>query len=247
MPATAPRPGALLATQRFSGFGKRNRAVAERALARLPERSVRVLDLGCAAGDTLLFLALARPEADLAGIDISADSVEVARRRLAEDGLDRRVAISAGDYLDTTFDAPFDVIVADQVLHLAAAPSDDALAAKLAGDLRPGGALVAEMPYAGPYNTALIGLRRVLRRARGPRLDRLALALARRLRSGTLDDEQLQERLVYNYVIPERLASRRWDGTLAAAGLHLDERTAMRQESPAQPRHHLSVYLKAGG
>src|SRR3954468_12547580 len=117
MPATAPRPGELLAGQRFSGFGERNRTVAERALARLPEgRAVRVLDLGCAAGDTLLFLALARPEAELAGIDISPGTVELAPRRRADEALERRVTVRAGDYLETAFDAPFDVIVADQVL-----------------------------------------------------------------------------------------------------------------------------------
>jgi SAM-dependent methyltransferase len=245
MSATAPRAGELLAQARFSGFGERNLIVAERALARLPQRpGARVLDLGCAAGDTVAFLALARPDAHITGIDISADSVATAMGRVAEEGVGERVELRTGDYLAEAF-APFDVIVADQVLHLAAAPSGDALAGKLARDLRPGGALVAEMAYAGPYNTALIGVRRVLRRVRGERVDRLALSVARRLHSGDLDPEQLRERLVYNYVIPERLASRRWDRTLAGAGLRLDERVAMRQTSVAQPRHHLSVYVKA--
>ena len=236
----------LLASESFSGFGERNRIVVETALARAPQREgARLLDLGAGTGDTLLALAADRPDAQLEGVDVSEANVARARERIGADGSGApRIRLHAGDYLATRFGGPFDVIVADQVLHLIGGSSED-LARKLAADLVPGGVLVAEMPYAGRYNTALISLRRVLRRLRGPALDRAAVALARRLYSGRFSDDEIRERIVYNYVIPARLCSTEWDRLLGAHGLQLAQRTAMRHESVAQPRHHLSVYVKS--
>ena len=71
---------------------------------------------------------------------------------------------------------PFDLVVSDGVLHLIAVPVP-LLAEKLAGDLRPGGVLVATLPVAGAPNRVLLALRRLYRRLPSS-ADRLALAFA---------------------------------------------------------------------
>jgi SAM-dependent methyltransferase len=166
-----------------------------------------------------------------------------AARRQDHDPAGDRVALVQGDYLALELGEPFDLIVANQSLHLIADPADR-LVSKLSADLRPGGLLVVDMPYRGPYNTATIAVRRTLARLRGPRLDAVALRVARALHRGSASTDQLRERLVYLYVVPERLAGRSFDGQLGQAGLELVHRRPMRHASPAQPRHHLSVYRK---
>jgi SAM-dependent methyltransferase len=61
-------------------------------------RRVRcIADFGCGSGDRLVRMVLARPDARGVGVDISEDAVELARERVAQDGLDDRVKIVRGD------------------------------------------------------------------------------------------------------------------------------------------------------
>lgn len=235
----------LLEDESFGGFTKRNAAMVEEALRHLPEGGpARVLDLGCGAGETTFVLAAQRPNAVFEGVDVSSESIERARRRGDAEGVSGRAVFRVADYLGADVGGPFDLVVADQVLHLVPG-STEALARRLAGDVAPGGVLLAEMPYAGRYNAALVGVRRVLRRLRGPTLDRASLRIARRLYGDEFSDEELRERVVYNYVLPERTSSPEWDDLLAAAGLQLEQRRVMPHASPAQLRHHLSIYKKS--
>jgi trans-aconitate 2-methyltransferase len=230
--------------QRFTTHGERVERVLEEVLARMPaDAAWRVLDIGCADGGTLFALADSRHEASFVGIDLSLPSIAAAeslRESLAT--TPGRFSFVAGDYLTTPLEGPFDLVIADQSLYLIEG-QDDALARRLAGDLSPGGLLLAEMPYAGAFNRALVALRRVLRRVRGPALDRAGRAIARRLHPD-MPDEQLEERLVYLYVVPERLASGAWELRLAAHGLDRVAQIRMRHASPAQLRHDLRVYRK---
>ncbi|UIJ43899.1 methyltransferase domain-containing protein [Sphingomonas cannabina] len=102
-------------------------------LAAAPPDRFRAADIGCGAGSTSLALAAARPDAEVLGIDLSAELVAVATAR-AQDRAN--LAFVAGDALDVTErHASFDLIVsrhgvmffADPVaafarLHAAAAP-----------------------------------------------------------------------------------------------------------------------------
>jgi SAM-dependent methyltransferase len=230
--------------QSFTTHGERVERVLEEVLARTPaDAEWRVLDVGCADGGTLFALAEARPDASFVGIDVARPSIDAAEDTCKAQDAPERFSFVTGDYLTTPLDGPFDLVIADQSLHLVEG-DDDALARRLAADLRPGGLLVAEMPYAGAFNRGLVGARRVLRRLRGPALDRAGLAIARRLHADEMPNEQLEERLVYLYVVPERLAGDAWEQTLAAHGLDRLAHVDMRHASPAQLRHDLRVYRK---
>ena len=234
----------LVAEGAFTPDSERVRSVLECVFDRMPADSAwRVLDLGCGTGDAAFELAEARPAAQVTATDLSSASIAAAARRQEHDPAGDRVTLRQGDYLALDLGEPFDLIVANQSLHLIADPAER-LVSKLSSDLQPGGLLVVDMPYRGPYNTVTIAVRRALARVRGPRLDAAALRVARALHRGRVSTEQLRERLVYLYVVPERLAGRSFDAQLERAGLDLVERRAMRHASPAQPRHHLSVYRK---
>jgi trans-aconitate 2-methyltransferase len=234
----------LLREQTFSANAERSDQVVAAVLELLPAGEPRrVLEIGCGTGESLLALAAARPHASFVGVDVSERNVAAAER--ARDGhpAAERLEFVAADYAATTLDGPFDVVFADQSLHLVSAPTSE-LCARLAADVAPDGVLVAEMAHRGAYNTAMVAARRMLRRVRGPRLDRAALAVARRLHKGTMREEQLRERIAYLYVVPARLAGPAWEDELAKHGLVRLDRRPMRHASPAQLRHDLRVYAR---
>jgi len=103
-------------------------------LSRLPEdlRGARVLDAGCGVGG--LSAALAERGAEVVGIDISPNLLDVARERTPAELLPQ-IRFEAGDMLDPSWGA-FDYVVAmDSLIHYA--PADIAAAlAKLSGRAR---------------------------------------------------------------------------------------------------------------
>lgn len=111
--------------------------------ARFPDQGsrggVRVLDLGCGAGNHLWFLA--RAGFDAAGIDVSASAVAFARERLRREGLDAHLEV--GSFASLPFgSSAFDVVLDRGGL----AAVDLATAAKALSEarrvLRPGGTLL---------------------------------------------------------------------------------------------------------
>jgi trans-aconitate 2-methyltransferase len=217
--------------------------IVDEVAERLPAGTAsRVLDLGCATGDAVTALAERRPAVSFTGLDVSEPSLAVARKKAEQNGLGDRASFVAGDYLTTQLDGPFDAVAAIQSLHLVPGSVAE-LCRKLASDLAPGGLLFAEMPYDSAYNRWLVRARRVLAKLQGRFLDRVALRLAR-LAHRDMPEEQLRQRLVYLYLVPERLADDRWEKELRAAGLELVERGETRQASFAQLKHRLSVYRK---
>lgn len=65
----------------------------------LHERRARLLDVGCGWGSTALHAA-GRYGAEVVGITVSAEQAQLARRRVAEAGLDSHVEIRLQDYRD---------------------------------------------------------------------------------------------------------------------------------------------------
>ncbi|MHB8878905.1 MAG: class I SAM-dependent methyltransferase [Myxococcaceae bacterium] len=75
----------------------------------------RVLDLGCGTGATTVALALAG--AKVSAFDVDAESVGIARLRLAEHGLAEKVFIWCGRSTDELAPASFDLVLMNGVLE----------------------------------------------------------------------------------------------------------------------------------
>ena len=206
---------------------------------------IGVLDLGCGTGSLVFRLAAALPLARIVGVDVSAPNIQAAEaHRVRLDSITAaRIVFEETDYLARQT-MPVDVLVSDGVLHLIPG-STRALIAKLAADLRPGGLLVACMPYDCAYNYAFAMIRRVLRLVRSRALDALILQVGRMLHGSQMDDASLRERIPYMYIAPQRLAGRSLRETIApAAGLRLIARHPMPSVSLSQLRHEVLVFQK---
>jgi cyclopropane-fatty-acyl-phospholipid synthase len=120
----------------------------------------RLLDVGCGWGSFVLHAA-ARHGVSAVGITLSRNQAELARRRVAEAGLDDRVEIRLADYRDLGATGErFDAIASIGMVEHVGASRIDAYAAQLAGLLDPGGRLlnhgIARLrhgdPEAGPFS-----------------------------------------------------------------------------------------------
>jgi magnesium-protoporphyrin O-methyltransferase len=86
----------------------------------------RVLDAGCGTG--ALSVAAAERQAQVVGVDVSANLIGIARERLPNDTLADAIAFRVGDMLDPVF-GKFDHAVAmDSLIHYNAADIVDAVA-----------------------------------------------------------------------------------------------------------------------
>jgi SAM-dependent methyltransferase len=101
---------------------------------------MRVLDLGCGAGDVTFVAAdLVGPDGSVVGVDRSPDALAQARLRAGRRGL-TQVQFIEGDINDPAPGGPFDAIVERLVLWLV--PDPAALLRRQATVLRPGGLVV---------------------------------------------------------------------------------------------------------
>jgi len=225
---------------------ERSRRVCEIVLQHVPaDRPIELLDVGCGTGSLVFLLAGGLPGASLTGLDVSAPNIRAAdRRRSTLDGATAgRVRFEQGDYVERPA-SPVDAVMSDGVLHLIPG-STRALFAKLAADLRPGGALVVCMPYECAYNHAFALLRRLLRLLRSRALDALIFRAGRLLHGNEMSDEGLRERIPYMYMPPRRLASRLLREKIApSVGLSLVARYPMTSTSLSQLKHEVLVFRK---
>lgn len=76
----------------------------------------RILDAGCGTGQRILDVARAFPRASVRAFDIAANSIDLARRQAAADGVGN-VRFEVGDILDFESGERFDVVVASGVIH----------------------------------------------------------------------------------------------------------------------------------
>ena len=118
----------------------------------------RVLDIGCGWGSFALHAA-ANHGAQVLGITLSEPQAEVARRRVAERGLEDQVTIRVADYRELA-DEPYDAIASIGMVEHVGANRIDVYARQVASLLRPGGRLLNHGitrlrhgdPEAGPFS-----------------------------------------------------------------------------------------------
>jgi len=118
------------------------------------ESATSVVDLGCGPGNLTAMLAERWPDADIVGVDSSADMVLSAKEYASD-----RLRFVEGDLATWRPDGPVDVVVANAALHWV--PGHVDLLAEFARWLRPGGALAFQVPdnFTEPSHTLLYELR----------------------------------------------------------------------------------------
>jgi len=208
-------------------------------------RALQLLDVGCGTGSLVFLLVRALPDATVVGLDVSAPNIAAAdaQRSTLDASTASRVRFEHADYLARPA-TPVDAVTSDGVLHLIPG-NTRALFAKLAADLRPGGALVVCMQYDCGYNYAFAMLRRLLRLVRSRALDAIILRIGRALHGREMSDERLRERVPYMYIPPQRLAGRQLRESISpSVGLRLITRYPMESTSLSQLKHEVLVFEK---
>jgi trans-aconitate 2-methyltransferase len=116
-----------------------------------------VVDLGCGPGTLAAALAARWPDAQVRGIDNSAEMIGAARALPSADG---RLSFALGDVRDFTPDGDVDVIVSNAVLQWV--PDHLAVVSRWAGFLRRGGWLAFQIPanFDQPSHRAIADLAR---------------------------------------------------------------------------------------
>ena len=144
------------------------------------ERGERVLDVGCGWGSFALHAA-AKHGVHVTGITLSEPQADLARRRVADQGLEDLVDIRVADYRELDGE-PFDAIASIGMVEHVGASRIDLYARQLTRLLRPGGRLLNHGitrlrhgdPEAGPFSE-----RYVFPDAAPLHLSRIQLALER--------------------------------------------------------------------
>jgi SAM-dependent methyltransferase len=105
-------------------------------------RELRILDVGCATGELLGFLARSVPEADLTGVDYSEDLLDEGRKLLPEANFFFASAID----LPTEFNGRFDVVTSIGCMPIFDASEIQQYWANLLGACRQGGVVIVLAP-----------------------------------------------------------------------------------------------------
>jgi cyclopropane-fatty-acyl-phospholipid synthase len=101
------------------------------------EPDQRVLDIGCGWGGFAIHAAK-RHGAQVVGVTLSPPQAKLARRLVADAGLEDQIEIRVADYRELA-DEPFDAVASIGMIEHVGARQIDAYAAQVAWLLRPGG------------------------------------------------------------------------------------------------------------
>jgi cyclopropane fatty-acyl-phospholipid synthase-like methyltransferase len=121
------------------------RIFLDHVLPRLPDLAARlqdggrVLDVGCGGGWAVVQVAERFPETHCVGIDVEPDSIDRARRLIAERGLTDRCEAQVRSVDLLAEDGTYDVATSFLVVHEIPPPAKPAAFAAIARALKPGG------------------------------------------------------------------------------------------------------------
>jgi trans-aconitate 2-methyltransferase len=199
------------------------------------KRGLAVLEIGCATGQELAPFLRNFSENRFVALDISEQNIREAAK------LYPGAKWIASDYMVFS-EGRFDLIISERSLSVFEC-SDDALAAKLASDLVPGGLAVVTLPASCLCTMAHFAFKKILRGLRSKSLDSFFLWLAQRLRPG-VDKDTLADRVIYMYVVPLRTAGRKFYHVLARHGLTIEQDHGVMRCTPFETPHRLLVLRK---
>lgn len=134
-------------SKRYGGFeagqyvkfeDERTRPVRD-LLAAVPPTPIRTaVDLGCGPGNSTEVLAARAPSAAIHGLDVSADMIETARKRLPD------IRFDVADVTAWDEPGPYDLILSNAVFQWI--PAHEPLLVKIVSKLAQGGHLAIQMP-----------------------------------------------------------------------------------------------------
>ncbi|PAW50521.1 trans-aconitate 2-methyltransferase [Pseudomonas moraviensis] len=125
--------------RQYVAFEDERTRPARDLLAAIPTDQARsVVDIGCGPGNSTELLVQRFAQAQVRGLDSSADMIDAARKRLPD------VRFEVADIDSWADQGPFDVIFANAVLQWV--PDHATLLPALAGKLSDGGSLAIQMP-----------------------------------------------------------------------------------------------------
>lgn len=167
-----PTDGEAVANAFFEGTGASyDRVVAvttfgldrlwkRRLLAHVPENARRVLDLACGTGIVTQAVLDRCPDAEVVGVDLTPEYLDVARRRFARSS--RRVTLIAANAEEAPLEGTFDAVVSSYIPKYVDAAR---LLANLDGHLAPGAAFAVHdftIPKTAAARAVWTGYMRVL-------------------------------------------------------------------------------------
>ena len=166
-------------------------------LAQIPLASpATVVDLGCGAGNVTRFIAERWPQAQISGVDNSAEMLAKARA-----GMPQVRWIESG-IAEWQPDQAVDLIYSNAALHWL--PGHAALLSRLMGFLKPGGVLAVQMPrnFAAPSHTSIDAA-----------LDALGLPAAARARidADKLNSPVAESAQYYDWLAPQAAGIDLWE------------------------------------
>ncbi len=116
----------------------RTRPAADLAARVNCDEPQKIVDLGCGPGNSTQILRRCWPQADILGIDNSAEMIEAAKRSFPEQNW------MLSDAARWTPSSPVDLVYSNAALQWI--PNHDALMRKLLNTVKPGGALAFQIP-----------------------------------------------------------------------------------------------------
>jgi demethylmenaquinone methyltransferase / 2-methoxy-6-polyprenyl-1,4-benzoquinol methylase len=124
-----------------------------RIVALIPSGAERILDLACGTGISTLAIAKARPDSRIVGVELRAEYLDIARKKIAGRGPGNiELVLSRAE--DYTSERPFGCIVSSYLAKYADLPL---LCRNARGMLRPGGVFIAH-DFTYPPGALRVGL-----------------------------------------------------------------------------------------
>jgi tRNA (cmo5U34)-methyltransferase len=117
------------------------------AIDLIPADAKSILDLGAGSGSLTAFVRRAFPEARIHLLDFSAPMLELAKKRLGEDG---RLSYEVGDYTTATLPVNLDAVVSALSIHHLDDGNKQRLFRRVHEALKPGGIFINAEQVLGP-------------------------------------------------------------------------------------------------
>lgn len=134
---------AFISRQISVGVNKRHKSIEKKLLQQGLSKNMHILEIGCGIGTVSGLILKHIPNGSLLALDLSPDSIEVAKQRLSKY---RNAEFVAADVMEYDIQRQFDMIVLPDVLEHIPMEHHHDLFVKLKQLLKPGGKIVIHIP-----------------------------------------------------------------------------------------------------